>query len=157
MAEMSALAETVGVSRVYPRAGHSLIALSDVSVRLNPGSFTAIVGRSGSGKSTLLNLLGCLDVPSRGQVRVAGQDVSALDDESMSRLRNRHIGFLFQSFNLIPRMTVRENIETALIYSDRPESEWTGRIEHFLMQYALTETHTKTLDIEFNRVLCYFL
>jgi ABC-type lipoprotein export system ATPase subunit len=122
-----ALIETVGVRRIYQKSGHSLAALDGVSVRFRQSTFTAIVGRSGSGKSTLLNLIGCLDLPSEGQVLVDGTDTKSLDDRAASRLRNRLTGFLFQSFNLIPQMNVVENIETALLYSDRPRGEWRER------------------------------
>lgn len=126
------LAQAVDVRRLYPRAENVLTALDGVSLEIERGSFTAIVGRSGSGKSTLLNLLGCLDQPTSGQVLLEGTDTRTLDDRAASRLRNRLIGFLFQSFNLIPQMSVLENVETALLYSERPESEWRERSERLL-------------------------
>ncbi len=121
------LIEAVEVSKVYPRPGHDLIALSQVSLAVERGGFVAIMGPSGSGKSTLLNLLGCLDTPSSGKILLEGEDVALLDDRAASRLRNRRIGFLFQSFNLIPQMNVVENVETALLYSERPLTEWRER------------------------------
>jgi len=123
----SPLLEAIDVTKVYPRPHHSLSALDGVSLSVERGSFVAIMGRSGSGKSTLLNLLGCLDVPTSGRIFLDGEDVAGLDDVAASRLRNRRLGFLFQSFNLIPQMNVIENIETALLYSDRPHSEWRRR------------------------------
>lgn len=139
---MDLLAQAVDVHRVYPRAGNVLSALDGVSLDIEEGSFVAIVGRSGSGKSTLLNLLGCLDRPSKGQVLLRGTDTTLLDDGSTSRLRNRLIGFLFQSFNLIPQMTVLENVETALLYSDRPEREWRERSERLLDRLGILERAT---------------
>jgi putative ABC transport system ATP-binding protein len=121
------LIEAVEVSKVYPRPGHDLIALSQVSLAVEPGGFVAIMGPSGSGKSTLLNLLGCLDTPSSGKILLEGEDVALLDDRAASRLRNQRIGFLFQSFNLIPQMNVVENVETSLLYSERPLIEWRER------------------------------
>ena len=119
--------QAIEVSKVYPRPGNTLIALDGVSLAVERGSLVAIMGPSGSGKSTLLNLLGCLDAPTSGKILLDGEDVAGLDDAAASRLRNRRLGFLFQSFNLIPQMTVVENIETTLLYSDRPQREWRRR------------------------------
>lgn len=119
--------EAVEVAKVYPRLGNDLVALDSVSLSLERGSFVAIVGPSGSGKSTLLNLLGCLDRPTSGRILLEGDDVAVLDDRIASRIRNERIGFLFQSFNLIPQMSVVENVETALLYSHQPEREWRKR------------------------------
>jgi len=124
---------------VYPRADSVVAALDGVNLDIEEGSFVAIVGRSGSGKSTLLNLLGCLDFPSEGSVLLRGTDTNTLDDRAASRLRNRLIGFLFQSFNLIPQMTVLENVETALLYSERPETEWRERSEHLLDRLGILD------------------
>lgn len=136
---LTALAQAVDVYREYPRAGNVLSALDGLSLDIEEGSFVAIVGRSGSGKSTLLNLLGCLDRPTRGRVLLRGTDTGSLDDKSASRLRNRFIGFLFQSFNLIPQMSVLENVETALLYGDRPESEWRERSERLLDRLGILD------------------
>jgi putative ABC transport system ATP-binding protein len=133
------LVETIDARRVHLRAGKEIVALDSVSLRIERGSFVAVVGRSGSGKSTLLNIVGCLDFPTSGKVLLDGRDVSLLDDRAQSRLRNRTIGFLFQSFNLIPQMTVRENVETALAYGDRPEAEWKARSEALLSRLGILE------------------
>ena len=119
--------QAVEVTKVYPRARNALIALDGVSLSVERGSFVAIMGPSGSGKSTLLNLLGCLDAPTSGKILLDGKDLAGLEDRAASRLRNRRLGFLFQSFNLIPQMSVIENIETTLLYSDRPPREWRSR------------------------------
>ena len=98
-----------GVTRHYRVGGQTIKALDGVSFEIPKGQFTAIVGPSGSGKSTLLNMLGCLDRPSAGAYHLDGEDVSAFDDERASDFRNRRIGFVFQSFHLLPRLSVLEN------------------------------------------------
>jgi putative ABC transport system ATP-binding protein len=133
------LVQAIDARRVYPRAGVELVALDSVSLSVERGSFVAIMGRSGSGKSTLLNLLGCLDFPTEGRVLLEGTDTRSLDDLAQSRLRNRLVGFLFQSFNLIPQMSVLENVETALLYGERPESEWRERSERLLARLGILE------------------
>ena len=136
---MNLIAQTVDVHRVYPRADSALSALDGVSLDIEAGSFVAIVGRSGSGKSTLLNLFGCLDQPTSGRVLLQGTDTKTLDDKAASRLRNRLVGFLFQSFNLIPQMTVLENVQTALLYSEQPESVWRERSERLLDRLGILD------------------
>jgi putative ABC transport system ATP-binding protein len=111
------LLELEDVSRVYGEEVE-VYALRDVSLQIYAGDFMSIVGPSGSGKSTMLGLLGVLDLPTRGAIRIAGQDVSALDDASRSRLRGNSIGFVFQQFHLIPHLTALGNVETALLYRD---------------------------------------
>jgi putative ABC transport system ATP-binding protein len=138
-ASAAPLVETIDARRVHLRAGKEIVALDSVSLRIERGSFVAVVGRSGSGKSTLMNIIGCLDFPTSGKVLLDGRDTSLLDDGAQSRLRNRTIGFLFQSFNLIPQMTVRENVETALAYGDRPEAEWKSRSEALLSRLGILE------------------
>ena len=120
-AGVAPLLELESVSRVYGEEVE-VYALRDVSLRILPGEFMSIVGPSGSGKSTMLGLLGVLDLPTAGTIRVAGQDVSTLDDPTRSRLRGESIGFVFQQFHLIPHLTALGNVETALLYRDiRPK------------------------------------
>jgi putative ABC transport system ATP-binding protein len=109
------LLELEGVSRVYGEEVE-VYALRDVTLRIFPGDFMSIVGPSGSGKSTMLGLLGVLDLPTSGTIRIAGQDVAALDDTTRSKLRGDSIGFVFQQFHLIPHLTALGNVETALLY-----------------------------------------
>jgi len=117
------------------------IALKDVSFNVNEGEFVAIMGPSGCGKSTLLHILGLLDHPTRGSLLMDGKDVSDYSDEELAFLRNREIGFVFQSFHLLPRISVLENVKAPLIYSGTKESEWEkiamGAIESVDMQYRL--------------------
>lgn len=98
------------VERCYPMKGQTVRALAGVDLRIREGEFVAITGASGSGKSTLLNVLGCLDCPDSGRYRLSGIDVASLDDEQASAIRNRKIGFVFQSFHLLPRLTVLQNV-----------------------------------------------
>lgn len=104
------------VHKVYKMGSETVNALAGVSITFKTGDFWAILGPSGSGKSTLLNLLGCLDRPSHGKYYLSGQDVSKMDDDKLSEMRLRHLGFIFQSFNLIPQSTVEENIQLPLYY-----------------------------------------
>jgi putative ABC transport system ATP-binding protein len=107
--------------------GHIVQALRGVSLEFPQGDFVAIMGSSGSGKSTLLNLLGCLDRPSAGRYLLGGIDVSRLDDDELSEIRSQHLGFIFQSYNLIPQLTVVENIELPLYYQGRIDSKSRAR------------------------------
>ena len=116
------MVELDGVSKVHGEGARVVNALSDVSLTVGAGEFVAIVGPSGSGKSTLLQIIGCLDVPSRGRCVIDGTDVSTLDDAALSRLRNAQVGFVFQSFNLVARTTALENVELPMCYGPgRPE------------------------------------
>ncbi len=108
--------ELQDVRKTYQIGDHTVNALAGVSLSINQGGFWAIMGASGSGKSTLLNVLGCLDRPSSGRYLLVNQDISKLDDNGLSELRLRRLGFIFQSFNLIPQLTVQENIELPLYY-----------------------------------------
>jgi ABC-type lipoprotein export system ATPase subunit len=108
------------VNKIYKRpSGESVPALVDVSLRIGRGEFVAIVGASGSGKSTLMNIIGLLDLPSQGRYLLDGQDVTTLDPNRQAEMRNKKIGFIFQSFHLLPRTSALENVELPLLYSDR--------------------------------------
>jgi putative ABC transport system ATP-binding protein len=105
-----------GVSRTYAMDGVRVDALRDVSLAVSQGEFVAIVGPSGSGKSTMMHIIGCLDRPTAGRYRLAGTPVAELSDDRLARLRSRTIGFVFQSYNLLPRTTALENVATPLLY-----------------------------------------
>jgi putative ABC transport system ATP-binding protein len=112
------MVEITGVFKTYQRGdGTAVAALADVSFSIAAGEFVTIRGASGSGKSSLLNILGCLDTPSAGAYRLGGVDVSTYSDRQRSRVRCRQIGFIFQSFNLLPRTTALENVEIPMVYS----------------------------------------
>jgi len=117
-----------GVSKVHGEGRRAVQALSDLSLTVSSGEFVAIAGPSGSGKSTLLQIVGCLDVPTSGRYLLEGTDVSTLDDRALSRLRNAHVGFVFQSFNLVSRTTALENVELPMVYSSRPASRDRARV-----------------------------
>jgi putative ABC transport system ATP-binding protein len=104
------------VSKVHGEGPRAVQALSDVTLTVAAGEFVAVAGPSGSGKSTLLQIIGCLDVPTAGRYLLDGTDVSTLDDAALSRLRNAHVGFVFQSFNLVARTTALENVELPMVY-----------------------------------------
>lgn len=111
-----AAAELYDVKKTYQMGSQEVRALAGVTIHFEKGSFWAILGPSGSGKSTMLNLLGCLDRPTSGRYVLNGDDVSTLDDDQLSDMRLKHLGFIFQSFNLIPQSTVEENIQLPLFY-----------------------------------------
>lgn len=113
---MQKLIEIKNVSKVYNTGCAEVYALSDISLNINKGDFTAIIGKSGSGKSTLMNILGCLDIPTSGEYFLDGEEVSTLNEHKLSYIRNKVIGFIFQSFNLVPTMTALENVELPLVY-----------------------------------------
>ncbi len=114
------LIEAIDLTKVYGKGVDAkVVALDNVSLEIYEGEFIAIMGASGSGKSTLMNILGCLDKPTGGKLMLDGVEVSKLDDEALAAVRNKKIGFVFQSFNLLARTNALENVELPLLYSDR--------------------------------------
>lgn len=113
---MSSLISIRGLCKTYSTGSIKVTALEDVSVDIGEGEFVAVMGPSGSGKSTLMNLLGCLDVPSAGSYELDGQQIVGLNEDRLAKVRNREIGFVFQSYNLIPKLTALQNVEAPLIY-----------------------------------------
>jgi putative ABC transport system ATP-binding protein len=112
--------ELKDIYKTYKRpTGESVVALINISLQIGRGEFVAIVGESGSGKSTLMNIIGLLDLSSRGRYLLDGQDVTTLDANRQAEMRNKRIGFVFQTFHLLPRTTALENVELPLLYSDR--------------------------------------
>src|SRR5512145_1001372 len=135
-----ALIRLEDVHRTYRLGQTDVPALRGVTLDLHAGELTALVGPSGSGKSTLLNLAGTIDAPDRGRVLVEGVDVAALDDDARSRLRNRKIGFIFQSFNLVPVLDVRENVELPLLIHEKvPVGERRERVAQALADVGLAD------------------
>ena len=120
---MNAIVETMLLTRVYPGPMGDVSALRKVNVALAGGEVVAIIGPSGSGKSTLLNILGCLDVPTSGEYWLNGQKVSAFDEDMLADVRNETIGFVFQSYNLLPWLTAEENVALPLTYASISRSE----------------------------------
>ena len=131
--------EARDVTKVFLRGEVEIEALRGVSTEIAGSEFIAIVGPSGSGKSTFMNILGCLDRPTSGTVRLAGRDVSRLDPDERAEIRNREIGFVFQSFNLIPRMSALENVELPLFYSEISSAEQRDRARAALASVGLDE------------------
>jgi putative ABC transport system ATP-binding protein len=125
------------VHRRYAMSGQTVHALAGVDVRIAAGEFVAVTGPSGSGKSSLLNILGCLDHPSSGRYLVEGRDVATLDDEASSDIRNRRIGFVFQSFHLLPRLSVLENVLLPLRFHRQPPAGVQARARELLDRVGL--------------------
>jgi len=131
------LIELLDVARYYQMGDERIAALDGVSFAIEGGEMVAIVGSSGSGKSTLLNILGCLDTPSRGQYRLGGRDVQDLSDDDRARVRNRQIGFVFQSFQLLHRATAQRNVALPLVYRGIPARERSQRAARALARVGL--------------------
>ena len=114
---MAPAIEVKDLTKIYEMGGERVHALDGVTFTIEPGEMVAIIGASGSGKSTLMNIIGCLDRPTGGQYKLDGEDVSRLSSNALARVRNRKIGFVFQNFNLLPRMSALENVEVPILYS----------------------------------------
>jgi putative ABC transport system ATP-binding protein len=123
---------TSGLWKTYEMGDQEVNALCGVNLRVRHNEYVAIMGPSGSGKSTLMNLIGCLDSPTRGRYWLNGHDVSALNDDELARIRNKEIGFVFQTFNLLARATALHNVELPLIYNGTPSAERIARAKEVL-------------------------
>ena len=122
-ADHAPVIKTIGLRKTYDLGAQQVEALCGIDMEIGPGEFVAVTGPSGSGKSTLMHILGCLDRPTGGTYLLEGVDVSELDDLELAQIRNRRIGFVFQSFNLLSRTSALENVELPLIYARRPDRE----------------------------------
>src|SRR3974390_1385784 len=133
---------TEGLIKTYEMGAEQVHALQGVDLEIRKGEYVAIMGPSGSGKSTLMNLIGCLDSPSAGKYWLAGRLVSDLDDDELAYIRNKEIGFVFQTFNLLPRATALHNVELPLIYNGTPAEERVEKAKLALQRVDLTSTMT---------------
>ncbi len=133
--------EVKNITKIYDSGGEPFKALDGVSFKVEDGEFIAIMGPSGSGKSTLMHILGALDIPTSGTYFLDGKDVSKLSDDELADIRKDNIGFVFQSFNLLPRTTVLRNVMLPLVYDGVEEIEREKRAKEALMQAGFDETH----------------
>lgn len=130
---MSALIDIRDVTKTYEMGAETIVhALDGVSLSIEAGDYVAIMGPSGSGKSTLMNLIGCLDTPSTGSYVLKGREISAMNDDELAQIRNKEIGFIFQTFNLLPRADAVQNVELPLVYSGLARKERKARAEKAL-------------------------
>ena len=136
---MTHLIELKDVYKIYPMGDETVHALDGVSLSIDQGEFVAIVGSSGSGKSTAMNIIGCLDVPTSGSYHLGGVDVSTMDDDQQAEIRNKMLGFIFQQYNLIPKLSVLENVELPLLYAGVPAEERRNRAIRSLERVGLAD------------------
>lgn len=127
------------IAKIYQMGGEDVVALKDINLDLRRGEYAAIMGPSGSGKSTLMNIIGCLDVPTSGSYHFNGQEVAAATEDELAAIRNREIGFVFQTFNLLPRATAAKNVELPLIYAGLPPEERRQRAAEVLEAVGLAK------------------
>jgi putative ABC transport system ATP-binding protein len=132
-----ALIETVDLWKTYVMGSEEIHALRGVSIRIDRGEYVAVMGPSGSGKSTLMNLIGCLDTPTKGSYLLNDKQVSQMNDNELARIRNEEIGFVFQTFNLLPRASALHNVELPLVYAGVPAAERTKRAKIALEKVEL--------------------
>ena len=136
---MEHLIELKNVYKIYQMGSEEVHALDGVNITIDPGEFVAIVGQSGSGKSTAMNIIGCLDVPTSGTYHLGGTDVSTMDDDQQAEIRNKMLGFIFQQYNLIPKLTVQENVELPLLYAGVSSEERRERAVRSLERVGLAD------------------
>ncbi len=138
---MKPLIDVRGLSKSYVMGSNTVAALRSVSLTIGEGEFVAIMGASGSGKSTFMNLLGCLDTPTAGEYRLAGEKVSDMSGDALAAIRNRRIGFVFQQFNLLPRTSALDNVQLPLLYASTPAAQRRQRAMARLSQVGLASRH----------------
>ncbi|MEY4144972.1 MAG: hypothetical protein RLZZ335_824, partial [Bacteroidota bacterium] len=135
---MNTVIDLQGVGRSYVMGQEQIHALRSVTFSIARGEYVALMGPSGSGKSTLMNLIGCLDTPSKGAYFLSGQEVSRMNDQQLAEVRNREIGFVFQTFNLLPRLSALENVALPLVYAGVSRTERLDRAAEVLDRVGLT-------------------
>ena len=140
---MTHLIELQNIFKIYSDGDSEIRALDDVSLTIDKGEFVAIVGSSGSGKSTCMNMIGCLDVPTSGKYFLNGTDVSSMTDDEQAKIRNQMIGFIFQQYNLIPKLNLLENVELPLIYRGLPAAKRREMAEISLERVGLIDRKNK--------------
>ncbi len=133
------LIEITHITKRYEMGDNVVMALQDVNLKIERGEYLSIMGPSGSGKSTFMNILGCLDTPSTGEYKFRGVDVSKLDDDALSAMRNKEIGFVFQNFNLLPKLNAVQNVELPLAYAGVPAAERRERAIRALERVKLAD------------------
>ena len=133
------LIELRHIHKIYYLGGEEVRANDDISLKIDRGEFVAIVGKSGSGKSTLMNIIGALDVPTDGEYLLGGEDVGIMDDKQLARIRNKMIGFIFQQYNLLPKLNILENVELPLLYAGVGNAERRERAMASLEKVGLSE------------------
>jgi len=136
---MSNVIEIRGIIRDFPLGQETVHVLKGIDLDIKKGDYVALMGPSGSGKSTLMNLLGCLDTPTDGSYLLNGQDVSKMSDDELADIRNREIGFVFQTFNLLPRTTALDNVALPMIYAGASKSQRVERAEEVLTDVGLAD------------------
>jgi len=136
---MSLVIKIRGIKRDFPLGQEVVKVLKGIDLDIERGEYVALMGPSGSGKSTLMNLLGCLDTATAGQYHLNGKDVSNMGDDELAEIRNREIGFVFQTFNLLPRTTALENVALPMVYAGSSKSERTRRAEEVLTDVGLAD------------------
>lgn len=139
---MSIIVEMTKLTKTFGKGSSTIKALDGVDLKIKTGDFIAIIGPSGSGKSTLMNMIGCLDKPTSGSIRIMGKDLSVLNDKQTTKLRNRTIGFVFQSFFLLPKTTALDNVATPLYYRGTPAKEARKKAMEILGKLDLSDRHS---------------
>jgi putative ABC transport system ATP-binding protein len=134
---MTEILNMQNINKQYTLGGEELHILHDVNLKINAGQFLSILGPSGSGKSTMMNIIGCLDVPTSGTYLLSGNDINDLDEIELAKIRNKEIGFVFQNFQLLPRMTALQNVELPLIYAGIPYAKRQEKAKHILERVGL--------------------
>ena len=132
-----ALIDIADIRKIYEMGDTEVRALDGVTLRIDPGEYVAVMGPAGSGKSTLMNIVGCLDTPSSGSYKLRGTEIRERDDDELARIRNQEIGFVFQTFNLLPRADALHNVELPLIYAGKPSAERRERAKKVLTMVGL--------------------